>query len=138
MPRLSTCRLYGLVAAFVLLVLVCSVALAAQYKVGQVIQVKWHDNWWPATILEVNGSKYKIHYTGWGAEWDETVALDRMRDPFAIKYKGNQKVQVEWKGKWYAATILQVGTGAQANKYKIHYDGWGAEWDEWVGPERIN
>lgn len=23
------------------------------------------------------------------------------------------------------------------NQYKIHYDGWGSEWDEWVGPIRI-
>lgn len=55
----------------------------------------------------------------------------------ATTYTKGQKVQVEWKGKWYASTILEVGTDANAGKYKIHYDGWGSEWDEWVGPSRM-
>jgi len=139
MSRLFVSRLRGFWAwAIVLLVLACSLALAAQYKAAQKVQVKWHENWWPATIQEVAGAKYKIHYTGWGNEWDETVGPDRIRDPLAIKYTKDQKVQVEWKGKWYASTILEVGTGDKAGKYKIHYDGWGNEWDEWAGSERIN
>ena len=55
----------------------------------------------------------------------------------APTYTKGQKVQVEWKGTWYASTILEVGSGANAGKYKIHYDGWGSEWDEWVPPSRI-
>lgn len=42
-------------------------------------------------------------------------------------------VQVEWQGKWYAAQILKQ----DGQKYFIHYSGYEAKWDEWVGPDRI-
>ncbi|HEY8076790.1 MAG TPA: hypothetical protein VIF62_21840 [Labilithrix sp.] len=42
-------------------------------------------------------------------------------------------VEVEWQGSWYAAVIREQ-RGAQ---WLIHYDGYGDEWDEVVGDERI-
>ena len=42
-------------------------------------------------------------------------------------------VMVEWHGSWYAAEVLQ----RSGSKYFIHYQGYGANWDEWIGPERI-
>jgi hypothetical protein len=44
-----------------------------------------------------------------------------------------EKIQVSWSGVWYAATVLELGEGT----YKIRYDGWSSDWDEWVGPGRI-
>ena len=41
----------------------------------------------------------------------------------ATTYAKGQKVQVLWKGAWYASTILEVGADTNAGKYKIHYDG---------------
>lgn len=38
----------------------------------------------------------------------------------------NEKVKVEWKGKWYPAKILKVEDG----KYLIHYDGYESSWNE--------
>lgn len=49
------------------------------------------------------------------------------------KYAVNQKVEVEWKGKWYKATILKV----ENDGYAIHYDGYASSWDETVVPARI-
>lgn len=49
------------------------------------------------------------------------------------EYKKGDKVRVEWQGSIYPATILAVNGKA----YFIHYDGWGSEWDETVGPGRI-
>lgn len=43
------------------------------------------------------------------------------------------KVRVAWSGGWYDATVLALGDG----KYRIHYDGWDASWDEWVDASRI-
>lgn len=43
------------------------------------------------------------------------------------------KAQVLWHGNWYPATVLS----AKVNKCFIHYDGYGRNWDEWVGPSRI-
>lgn len=51
----------------------------------------------------------------------------------AGNWKTGDKVMVEEKGKWYAATILQ----AQNGKWFIHYDGYDSKYDLWVGPERI-
>ncbi|MCB9656260.1 MAG: hypothetical protein H6726_01320 [Sandaracinaceae bacterium] len=49
-------------------------------------------------------------------------------------YAQGQAVQVEWRGSWYAATIL----GQQPDgMYRIHYDGWSDEWDESVDTTRI-
>ena len=46
---------------------------------------------------------------------------------------GNKKVDVLWHGKWWPASALQSAKG----KTLIHYDGYGAEWDEWVGADRL-
>jgi hypothetical protein len=41
--------------------------------------------------------------------------------------------EVEWNGSWYPATVL----GVDGERTLIHYVGYGENWDEWVGPERI-
>jgi len=43
------------------------------------------------------------------------------------------KAQVEWKGSWYSAKVLK----AADDRCYIHYDGYGSNWNEWVGPDRI-
>ncbi len=48
-------------------------------------------------------------------------------------YERGQKVEVEWHGTWYPAVVIEVGQG----QWKIHYDGYGDDWDEWVGTDRI-
>jgi hypothetical protein len=47
--------------------------------------------------------------------------------------KAGQKVEVQWKGSWYPATVQKV----KGEQCFIHYDGYGKSWDEWVGPDRI-
>jgi len=61
------------------------------------------------------------------------IALMVSSVAFAADWKVGDKCEVEWKGSWYTSTILEIKDG----KYKIHYDGWGPEWDEYVGPERM-
>jgi hypothetical protein len=51
----------------------------ANQRLRESVEVLWEDDWYPATILEVRGSKYKIHYVGYGAEWDEWVDNARLR-----------------------------------------------------------
>lgn len=41
--------------------------------------------------------------------------------------------EVEWNGAWYPAEILRK----EGNRYLIHYHGWGGEWDEWIGSNRL-
>jgi hypothetical protein len=44
-----------------------------------------------------------------------------------------ERVEVEWKGKWYRAQIME----SSGDQCKVHYIGFADSWDEWVGPERI-
>jgi hypothetical protein len=46
---------------------------------GSPIEVEWGQKWWPASILQAQGTQYLIHYTGWAASWDEWVTKDRIR-----------------------------------------------------------
>jgi hypothetical protein len=102
---------------------------AEAQNVGDNVQVLWNGSWYGAAVKEVKDGKWLIHYDGYGAEWDEWVGQDRIR----ATWKAGDKLQVEWQNQWYPATILEVGNG----KYKVHYDGWGAEWDEWVTLSRM-
>ena len=43
------------------------------------------------------------------------------------------KVEVEWRGTWYAATVIKT----EAKRYRIHYADHDDSWDEWVGAARI-
>ncbi len=48
-------------------------------------------------------------------------------------YPAGTFVDVEWKGTWYEAQVLESKDG----KWHIRYDGYGPEWDEWVDTKRI-
>jgi len=45
-----------------------------------------------------------------------------------------QAVEVQWLSAWYPATVVEV---VAAGRWKIRYTGFGSEWDEVVGRERI-
>lgn len=48
------------------------------WKKGDKVKVEWNGQWYAATILDIGDGKYKIHYEGWGNEWDEWVKPERM------------------------------------------------------------
>ena len=113
---------------------------AVGYAVGDGVLVEWRGSWARASIREVRSAEYKVHYEGWGAEWDEVVSPSRVRPlsaggglPVAATWNAGDRVQVQWKGAWYPATILEVS----GNGYRVHYDGYGANWDEVVAPYRV-
>lgn len=56
-----------------------------------------------------------------------------MADASAKLCSVGDKAQVLWKSKWYPAKVLK----AEENRCFIHYDGYAASWDEWVGADRI-
>ncbi len=49
-------------------------------------------------------------------------------------YRLGDQVRVQWSGKYYAAQIVEV---VGKEQYRVHYDGYGSEWDENVGLSRI-
>src|SRR2546426_76170 len=48
-------------------------------------------------------------------------------------WKPGDRVEVQWKGDWYQAELIEV----KGNQYKVHYDGYASSWDEWVDNSRI-
>ena len=50
------------------------------------------------------------------------------------RYKVGARVRVQWNGKPYGATVLEV---LPAERYRVHYDGMGSEWDETIEPSRV-
>lgn len=40
--------------------------------------VEWNKQWWPAEIMQTDGDKFLIHYTGYGTNWDEWVPMERL------------------------------------------------------------
>jgi len=103
------------------------------WQPGEYCEVESEKKWWRSRILEAKDGKAKVHYLGWEDRWDEWVEPARIRAPRPISWKGGDAVDVEWEGKWYPAKVLR----AKGDFALIHYDGFGDEWDEWVGDARI-
>lgn len=143
-----------------LLLVVATLALAGckrTYGVGDHVLVQWEGNEYPAYIIEAPGpAKFKVHYDGYDALWDETVPRDRIKGlvqgtvvapepPAKVRakalqaaqsnrYKINDRVRVEWHGQIYPATVTGI---VGQEQYRVRYDGYGPEWDEIVGLSRI-
>jgi hypothetical protein len=96
-------------------------------------EVEWKGEWWRVEVLESKEGKRKVRYLGWGPEWDEWVEPKRIRRPQPLSWSAGDAVEVEWEKKWYPAKVVRV----RADFAYIHYDGFGEEWDEWVGAKRI-
>ena len=105
------------------------------------VQVLWRGTWYPAVVIESRESLWKIHYDNHGPEWDEWVGRDRIKfesnkaetnQALAIAERG-AKVQVLWRGTWYPAVVIE----SRESLWRIHYDNYGPEWDEWVDGGRI-
>lgn len=46
------------------------------------VKVQWKGAWYNARVLNRKGDEFRIHYMGYGPEWDETVPRDRVRHLF--------------------------------------------------------
>ena len=104
---------------------------------GEKVLVEWHGQWFPAIVLRKQGERRLVHYEGFDASWDEWVSPNRVRRPgskLAPADTGvSSKVEVEWRGSWYPAVVLQ----REGRRALVHYEGYDASWDEWVLPGRI-
>ncbi len=54
--------------------------------------------------------------------------------PVGKSFAAGDDVEVEWKGSWYPASVMEL---KPQGRYKIHYDGYDNSWDEVVGASRI-
>jgi hypothetical protein len=106
------------------------------HPAGDALFVEWGGSWWKATsIAPLGDGRTVIHYVGWGEDYDEVAKPKRIRTEIQNKaiFALNESVFVEWKGSWWPAKITKHNIGS----YRIHYDGYGPEWDEDVPGSRV-
>jgi hypothetical protein len=141
-----------------LLLLALAVGCTKPYSVGDQVLVEWEGKEYPAKIISVEGpTKFRVHFDGYDNIWDETVSKERLKG-FAVEgrivhpepppkvrakavsatqtniYRIGDRVRVEWHGQLYPAVVTAI---VGQERYRIHYEGYGPEWDEQVGVSRI-
>jgi len=127
------------------------------YDLGDHVLVQWEGDIYPAMIIDVPGpGKVRVHYDGYDEMWDETIPRSRLKgrvegtvtipDPpekvrrTAVEasktnqFKIGDRVKAHWHNHYYSAVIVGI---VGPERYRIHYEGYGNEWDENVGRERI-
>ena len=127
------------------------------YDIGDHVMVEWEGDVYPAMIIEVPGpGKLKVHYDGYDAIWDEVIPRGRVKGyvegdvpipepPEKVRrtavqaaqtnhYKIGDRVKVHWHEHEYKAVIVGI---VGPERYRVHYEGYGNEWDENVGRERL-
>ncbi len=135
-------------------------ACTKKYAVGDEVLVEWEGADYPASIVAVEGSaRYRVHFQGYDPMWDESVPLSRVRGRLREKvtnpppppakvrarmaqgnksqvslFKLGDRVRVDWKGTVYPAVIVAV---LGNERYRVHYEGYDANWDENVEVSRI-
>jgi hypothetical protein len=135
------------------------------HQVGDHVLVTWRGGDYAAVIVGVEGpSKFHVHYDGFSDDWDEVIPATRIRGrlstaptpapagapPVKIRsktaasgsaapsppsvYHVGDRVRVEWHGSMYTANVIQV---LGDDRYRVHYEGYGSEWDEDIALSRI-
>ena len=110
----------------------------ADKRIGEHVEVLYEGEWWRAMIESVDHGKVKVYYAspakreeGVVEQKDVRVYKETPPAPLAV----GSKVQVEWKHRWWPARIVKLDEAEK--KFYITYDGYGKDWDEWVGEKRI-
>jgi hypothetical protein len=105
----------------------------ATADVGRRVEVRSDGDWYKAQIIDADGDRLRVHYYGYERSDDAWVEASQIRDGVTAQYPLGAAVEVRWKGAWYPATIRERRGGMHC----IAYDGYGAEWNEWVSTKRI-
>lgn len=137
------------------------------YRVGEHVLVEWEEGkFYPAYVVEVKGSRYRVHFEGYDSRWDEDVGLDRIKGrvtgsitpppPPEKVLGGSAPPAGAASEKALGAVINPFKAGdrvrvtwrgsiypatvievAGKDRVKVHYDGHESAWDEVVSVERV-
>ncbi|MCS6884992.1 MAG: Tudor-knot domain-containing protein [Acidobacteriota bacterium] len=86
-----------------------------------------------ARIVSVEGDLCKLDFLGTDENDATTVQVSELMPVKPVSYEVGRIVEVNWRGGWYLARILQVRGGI----HQVHYEGYSKVWDEWVSSRRI-
>ena len=126
----------------VLIVMACSGNALAAYQVGDSVCVQWQDDWYwySGEILEVSGSKARVHYPDYGTDYDQQwVSVSWINPTYAFQVGDAVFVQWDRADAHGTYSVYWLGTviGTQPGTYQVHYDGFDSSWDEWVDQCRV-
>jgi hypothetical protein len=102
------------------------------FTTGSYAYGKYDGNWKPVRIIAAVGNKYLVRFYFYSDYKDVELSSTELKPIYFAKHKLNDKIEVAWEGKNYAATILKVLN----DFYYIEYEGYPDD-DEWVMYDRI-
>ncbi len=103
-------------------------------EIGQRGEYLVDGTWWPGYTIERDGARRKVRFYGY-TQWEERwVEPAEMRPPtVGLEHPTGFRCEVLSKGEWYPAEVIGVRSGL----HHVKFDGWTAEWNEWVTAENI-
>jgi hypothetical protein len=107
------------------------------YRPGEKVLVTYQNRLLLAdVVLQVSAETWRVHYDGFGPEAAENVAFERMRRPFSgpSGHAVGEALVVEANGQAMPAKVIAVSA---ADHWIVRFDGFGPEYDQEVGVERI-
>lgn len=113
---------------------IADAAPAVTNRIGERVEAYSENDWYKGYITDAKNGKYLIHYYGFEQTDDEWVTVKMIRVPKVVpQFKVGEKVQVEYKKKWYPAYILSIKGGSNF----VSYDDYDTDENEWVSSKRI-
>lgn len=127
----------------------------SRLRVGSEVQARYNGQWYPATVraLRRDGT-VGIRYDGYGAEWDENMALDALclrsgeafthpagvaeprGEPIAegAAVTAGTRVEARSRGRWFDARVMGEECGGLV---RVHFVGWEPVWDAVIARDRL-
>ncbi|MEJ7728310.1 MAG: hypothetical protein WKG00_03765, partial [Polyangiaceae bacterium] len=117
---------------------------APELRAGSPVTIEKTGQWLPGTVVTGEAGGFAVvSFAGFGPEWTERVSPDRLRAregarPAAAAeardYRVGEKVLVKSQNRLVLGTVVAQ---LAADSWRVHYDGYGPEIAESVGPDRI-
>lgn len=141
---------------FIFFVFISYNTFGQTWKLHDKVQVKYGTTGiYNAEIIDVKNGQYKIHYDGYGNNWDEWITPDRIisattsnnsntgtNNPQTQTQQSNGKFHIGQKVEaynvtWYKATVIGFGSGDLAGYIKVHYDDYSSASDQYLKESSI-
>jgi len=100
---------------------------------GNYVFATYNGKWEIARIKGVNNDQYDCEFYFYSDKQVQQLPKEKIRPPHFISYKTGEKINVEYEGKWYNATIEKQ----DGDFYFITYNDYDHSYDEWVLYDRI-
>jgi hypothetical protein len=102
-------------------------------RIGRNVAVQSGGQWYPAKLIDMRNDELKVHFYGYNSADDAWVSAEQVRDIGRPRYPVGSTVEVQWKKRWYLATVIDERAGV----HQVTYEGFGEEWNEWVSSKRM-